>query len=515
MAEVRETLQGSLSAALAHASWSDTIDGVKGVLVHHLSRLHSGAEIKKTGFFNHTFAPDFTLTWANSSEPERRVYVRFPDNLPAITSNVERDLPEGSLVIGLGEIEGREEAPALADSSREHDTLVMDPGGLETLEESATSVNGQSILTTAVVKGARGLFGTVKSEQVAASIKGGLAAAARADTEATAIAAATSQEDFAPRQAMSLEYLLQTYWIAGGAQATEYPGTFQPGVRIDAGSLRLLLDSLDIEDMMFWRNLGADVSLDTIFAVNATENPSNLSRLIRANVDRFTAKAAWVRSEDRLRDVADTDYDWMLENDLLRLVGPTFSAFFARRRKRFTSLATRDKGITPDTLLERGQDLGIREVALADDKGRIVFSTDDITADERTAEVARSFGPDARIARAVATLGSGTHVTVDFEFSTVVAVTNSNPTLDGLAKTAVQALVDLDDHGRNALDEFLALPDDVASKDLLGVLDKLQMPQLLDSDLALEKSDLPDMDSIHPIQLEIEPPTTPSADPDE
>jgi hypothetical protein len=302
------------------------------------------------------------------------------------------------------------------------------------------------------------------------ALSAGLEGAAHANAEVTAIAAETSQGDFSPRQAVTLEHLLQTYWIAGGASATEYPGRFQPGIRIGVDELRLLLDSLDIDDMPFWRSLGSDVSLETVFAVGTTSNTANLSRLIRANVDRFVAKATWVRLEDgRLRAPDDPDFDWILENDLLRLMGPHFSAYFARRKKRFNALAAanRRQGIKPDALLERGQGLGIREVVFADDRGRIVFSTDDITEDSRTANVAESFGPDARIARAIATVPTGTHVTVDFEDSTVVAVTNSNPPVDGLAHVAITALVELNDHETTALAEFLRLPEDIVDQDLI------------------------------------------------
>lgn len=506
MAEVNETLEGALSAALAHASWADTIGGVKSIMTTHLRALHSGAEVRQTNFFNHSFAPDLTLTWPDSTQPERRVFLRFPDQPALIADNITNDLPEGSVVVGLGELEQREEAPVLAESSRARDTLVMDPRGLESLERSADGSQRHTVVTSAVAKGARGLFGERKVEEVALVLSGGLEGAARADAEVTAVAAETSQRDFSSRQAVSLEHLLQTYWIAGGASATDYPGTFQPGIRIGVDELRLLLDSLDIDDMPFWRSLGSDVSLDTIFAVGATSNPANLARLVRANVDRFTAKAAWVRFEDRLRGPDDPDFDWVLENDLLRLLGPHFSAYFARKKKRFTALAAphRREGVPIAALLERGQGLGIGEVVFADDRGRMVFSTDDITEDARTADVAQSFGPDARIARAIATLPSGTHVTVDFQDSTVVAVTNSNPALDGLAHVAVTAIVELTVGEVDALAEFLALPEEISTLDMLVndemlqtivFFDGLVEPEEIEPPLALEPPDRPVEDS--------------------
>jgi hypothetical protein len=130
MAEVTETLEGALAAALAHASWSDTIGGVKSIVTTHLEALHSGARVRHTNFFNHSFAPDLTLSWPESPEPDRQVFLRFPDRPALIAQSVTNDIPEGSVVVGLGELEQREDAPLLAQSSRNRDTLVMDPAAL-------------------------------------------------------------------------------------------------------------------------------------------------------------------------------------------------------------------------------------------------------------------------------------------------------------------------------------------------------------------------------------------------
>ena len=78
MVRVSESMQGALSAALAHHSWTDTIDGVKSIVTKHLEGLHSGATVRKTVFFNHTFAPDLTLSWEDADAAERQVFLRLP-----------------------------------------------------------------------------------------------------------------------------------------------------------------------------------------------------------------------------------------------------------------------------------------------------------------------------------------------------------------------------------------------------------------------------------------------------
>jgi hypothetical protein len=471
MTQVDQSIESALSDALGRHSWADTVSGVKQIVTRYLEGLHSGARVRHTDFFNHSFAPDLTMTWPDASQAERRVFLRFPDHPEFIADSVTNDIPQGSMVVGLGELESRDAAPLLADSSRDRDTLVVDPPGLDALNESATKGSGETIVTSAVARGARGLFGRAKAGEVTRRIATGLQGAARGEAGPTSQAADTTKSDFAPRQANSLEYLLQTYWVAGGGRADKYPGEFRPSVKIGANELALLLETLDIDDWVFWRNLGNDVTLERVFALGTTSHSANLSRLIRANVDRFTAKAAWIRlSDGRIHEPGEPDYDWRLENDLLRLVGPTFEAHFAERRKRINKLSADHKGdgIAPEVLLERAPQLGITEVRFDDGRSQLVFSTDDITADDRTTSMAKSFGDAGRIVRATATVPSAdTHATVDFESLTAVAMTNSNPPLYGLARTAVQALVPLNQEQRAAFEEFVQLPGEIAEDGVL------------------------------------------------
>ena len=174
----------------------------------------------------------------------------------------------------------------------------------------------------------------------------------------------------------------------------------------------------------------------------------------------------------------EPDFNWILETALLRLKGPTFSAYFTRKKDRFKQLATTHKrdGVTAKVLLGRAEGLGIREITQADYATEAGPSTDDITQDALTEEVSGSFGYEARIIKAKATVPGGTHVSVDFEASTVVAVTNSTPDLAGMARTAVKALVELDQPSLAALDDYLSLPPGIPTEVLVDVVE-LDMPQ--------------------------------------
>jgi len=465
--EVNETLQGALSLALAGATSFDTISGVKNVITSHFRGLKSGAAIRTTDFFNHSFAPDLTLSWPDGTEPSRQVFLRFADNLNVISANVQEDLPTGSVVVGLGSMAQREESAQLSGISRERDTLVLDPGGFEALEASARVEKFDALVPTAVAKGGRGLFDAEKAEAVTTTLHSGIQGATRADAQETGAAASVSESDFAPIQANALEYLLQSLWLGSGASGSDFPGTFSPKNRIGPKELQLLLDTVEIDDLQFWRNLGKDVALRDVIELGSVKFPSNLSRLVRANTDRFLVKVAWVRSEPgKITPPGAPELEWVLEDDLLRLDGPHYSAHFARKKNRVERLAhanPRD-GISPETLVERGEGFSVQEITAADGSSRVVFSADDVILDRRTEKLAREFSLEAKIARARASLGSGTHVNIDFEKSTVIAVTSSTPPLGDFASISVQALVDLQPTDRTALAEFLALPAEIVTE---------------------------------------------------
>lgn len=476
--QVDESMQAALSNALARSSWADTIDGVKSIVAKHLDGMDSSATIKKTSFFNHTFAPDITLTWPNAAE--RGVFLRFPDDVSYLTASVDGDIPNGSMVLGLGELEQRDGAEALASTSKAHETLVLDPPGIEALQtEKKDQKSGLPVVTAAVARGARGLFGRMKAQSVASTITQGLSGAASGDAEKTRSAATVTKEDFAPRESVPLEHLIQTFWIAGGSKASEYPGEFQARAWLGSEELRLVLDTAEVDDLLFWRQVGADVTLKELLAISSVAIPSNLRRLVQANVDRLAAKAAWVKPEQRLKEPEEPDFDWSLESGLLRLAGPTFAVYFARKKDRFKLLIANNKrdGITATDLLARAEGLGIREITQADTRRTLVFKTDDITQDSATEQVAKSFGADARVTKAQATVPGGTHVTVDFEDSTVVAVTNSSPSVGDLGRTAVKALIELDADADAAMTAFLSLPDEIPT-DVLGGASQVELPEM-------------------------------------
>ncbi len=457
---VSETTESALSLALSHPSWNETVDSVKMVVIRQLRGLGSGAELRSTPFFNHTFAPDITMTWPSSRE-ERKVYLRFPDDVDYISANIAQDLPSGSLVFGLGDLGQRSEAPSLAAASSEHDTLVLDPRGSDALQVKADMHHsGLPVVTAAIARGGRGFFHERKASSVTRKLIAGWRAAAQALPGPTEEAAQVTRADFMPSESAPLEQLLQTFWVAGGGSAADYPGDFHARVRIGADELRLILSTAEIDDWAFWRHLGDGITLSEIVGAGEPRLPSNLDRLVRANVDRLEAKVAWIKAEERLTEPGQAEHEWQLVAGLLSLRAPAFSAYFAPKKERFRGLisANRRKGISAVELLDRADGLGIKEITQSDGRRRLVFSTDDITRDTATAQIAESIGPDARVVRAQATVAGGTHVTVDFEESTVTAVTSSTPSLREIAQVSAQALVPAD---HRALETFLHLPEEV------------------------------------------------------
>lgn len=72
-----ERLQDATFRALAAPRQEDLIAGVKHAVTGELKMLDPAVKVRWTDYFNHSFAPDMVLSWADSGREERGVYLRY------------------------------------------------------------------------------------------------------------------------------------------------------------------------------------------------------------------------------------------------------------------------------------------------------------------------------------------------------------------------------------------------------------------------------------------------------
>ena len=82
------SLQSEIFDGLDIPNWDESITAVKRVVANALHRVDPSTSIKDTGYFNHSFVPDFLLTWPRDADWSRDVFLRLDSsrNLVSLTS---------------------------------------------------------------------------------------------------------------------------------------------------------------------------------------------------------------------------------------------------------------------------------------------------------------------------------------------------------------------------------------------------------------------------------------------
>src|SRR5690242_5462330 len=116
----------ALTGALERPNARDSIDAVHRVMTSGLRELDPQAEIRETGYFNHSWAPDFVVRWPEGNE-ERHVFLRFSVFHPEFRFELEHLGESPAVFIGLDTTESsRKERFSGAVSDLESAALITE-----------------------------------------------------------------------------------------------------------------------------------------------------------------------------------------------------------------------------------------------------------------------------------------------------------------------------------------------------------------------------------------------------
>lgn len=408
------SLESEIGDCLERPGWDESIAAVKRVVRNALHELDRGAEIRDTNYFNHSFVPDFVVSWPNEPNRTRDVFLRLDTSREFLSADIRYLSGGRPLLLGLSEVAEDVRAPGittLAESADDSPVLVTEPGAVEQLIDSGEAAAFGHVVPAAMLKGGRGYVDTESASDLVAAGARFFAGARSHEPEAVTGSAPRLAAYLDDAQRAQMFNFGRIVWEATGGGAASFPlSTNLAGV--DDAGLRFLLDEAPEGDAGFWRSIGGLVTLERLLALGVRTGP-NLAAFVRANCDRLYARVLLVRGEQPR--LGDDGPSWIVSSGALALRGFDFTAYIAPRRDDLTVPPDSRSGLRLDTFRERTRDSQVETVAVIASDGKHVVIRSDSIFDTLTDPVLASVGdlPGTAIS-SVGVIVAGKHLECDF-----------------------------------------------------------------------------------------------------
>ncbi|MFF7752275.1 hypothetical protein ACFZCP_24155 [Streptomyces sp. NPDC007971] len=426
-----QTIDAQIQNALHQASPEAAMRDVKHAVARELQSLDPKTEIKSTDYFNHTFIPDFVLTWGSGGQrPTRDIYLRFSVDTPLIQRDL-KSLHEDSpafIAIAAGGRAPHESEPATYEYD---ECLLSSTSTLESISREDARTPVTQMLKASLLQGGKGYLVGDSAVAVQRAVSFADSALSRLDRPQVSASVRAMNDHLSPAFSSRIERVMQVMWVSQGGDADNFPGTHETVTSLSSGELTQILPFLlSLEGVInndFWRNLGENLTLGHLQELEHWQRSRNLDLLVNANLDRINARGAAVdRSQPNLFDNLEWPPYWEVMDSHLHLrCGEVDFKFVDDRRK----IAHRTElGIAPRwfEIEHRLDQYGIEGIEFTSpgSKTRIRSSTTEGLRDsmdmqalsEALGEFARVMAVELRWPR------SRQNIEVDFDRSTVESV---------------------------------------------------------------------------------------------
>ena len=437
---------------------SDAVRNVKSAVADYFHRADPAVTVKSTSYFNHSFVPDFVLTWSRDSI-DRYVYLRTNNDPEWLKDDMEIIGARHPFMMTLTATRPNGSMQEIASSAKQQNTLVAEPGTLEALTQARRNRPVAGLLGSALLQGGRGVIGEASVGSAVEATTGGFEAATYVRKEPTQQAARLFHEILADPQSERLTRILRFIWEGHGGAASDFPATTDVGAQLTGTDLRYLLDSIETDDDMFWRRIGRNLALELLTRIPAENMPITFQRLVNANATTLIAKAIRVAQTEARHGDPDDLWEWFLEAGNLALRGNNFTAYIAPTSVDSLPPIPRRDGPTVPELQRRaqGEGLNVGGIQVVTERAATVtFESEaeaDIIRDQDFASVSVALGAAIRVREAFVTL-SGKRLICDFEESIARGQTTATFPVSELVRAAIPLMLSLDDVTHEKLEKL-------------------------------------------------------------
>jgi hypothetical protein len=439
----------------------ESIFRVKDAVAKELSALDATARVRSTDYFNHTFAPDFVMTWPD--ETSRRVYLRLTYDLDALVNDVALIDSADPLIFGLTSSESVQAQPAIDQAIADTDAMFTEPSALERLIHRKHSDSTANMLSNALAQGGRGTFVGDQAIDLANTVARGFDAAAQVEFEATAEAVSAIGDRLGGPQAWRMNRVLQAVWEGSEGSLSQFPGGADLSGRLNPESLRYLVKYMRTDDLAFWKRVGRGLRLSDLETLDFDTDGDNIQRLVRANLDVISARAAVVKS-DPLGVDSPADGEpirWARRGRHISFEAPNLFAIVAGSKRDLDDVdKDAAQAVSVEQFIDRADGFDLVEVSVHSGPEHISAKIDEgAISTERLHGLSATFDGEGEVAQSIVATRSG-RVNVDLVELTGTGVTRSNVLLADLLAATIPLVYDLTPEHRTAVAGFLTYESD-------------------------------------------------------
>lgn len=444
---------------------ASSIDAIQASVVAKFEKADAAVNVRRTGYFNHTYAPDLVLRWA-SAKDERHVFIRTSDSARYLAEDIDLARDRDPIFVPLGgvaeEPTSEDEPPVeLAAKSRRSRALIAEAQSIEALAPEAGSGAIGKIAARALLQGGSGVILPERAASFGSTISSGFVGALEGNGETTGEAVRETMELLDDLRASQLAELLQVAWIGGGQTGTSFPGLGIASAAVEPEALKLLLDTVEVGDVAFWNRLARGLQLAHFENLTISDEHAGFQMLMRAAAPRLLAKGA--RAVQLDAEPLDSPR-WAVNDGRLSLAfRDARLEFVARSIEDFISSGV---GTSPSVRVfvdrARGADLKVMRVTLSSRGRRLEYLSEDgtsVTGDERLIALESDIGAGATILRASVDT-EGRELSIAMQTGTASGNTRSLFWMSSLATTLLPLVTDLSEDGRAELVQLFAESED-------------------------------------------------------
>lgn len=432
---------------------------VKNTVSLELENLDPTAKIHRTDYFNHTFAPDFVMSWPD--QIDRHVYLRFTYDLGSVADDVTLIGRRNAFIFGLTRPEDDQAGlDSIADAASKNDAMFTDAEAIENLitrKKTSATVN---MLNNALAQGGKGVLLGGQANDLAQTIESGFTGAEQISVEPTSDAVLAIKETLDTPQAWRMNRVLQAVWEGSSGALEAFPGERDLSGKLNSDALQYLVSYMETDDLGFWRRVGRTLKIPQIEALKTDGISRNVNRLIKANLDVLRARAYAVFQDPLGVETSTTADDggfcWSVQSGRVRLSGPNFYATVGETKSELKHDSSDGRGgITVPAFVNRSSETKLNEVTIRSNRDIVIARNEDGALDkDRLLGLSSQLGPGAELLEATVQSTTG-RVTADFRTYTGTGQTRSNVLLADLVLSSLPLLQDFSEAEKKNLRDFL------------------------------------------------------------